>query len=87
MRQTHRCRSEFCPPVNYVPPRTLFTGELCPWGTILMGGGAKFTSEYCPTGHFVGGQYSLGHRIGLCSLWGAVSTRFVQFVIVSAFGL
>ena len=32
---------------------------------IVLGGhprGTIFTSEYCPPGHFVGGQYSLQHR-------------------------
>ena len=41
-----RCRNKFCPPVNYVPPRTLFTCELCPWGTILTG--TKFTVNIVP---------------------------------------
>ena len=27
-----------------------------------MSGGTKVTGEYCPPGHFVGGQYSLVHR-------------------------
>ena len=47
-----------------------------------MSGGTIFTGEYCPPGHFVGGQYSLQHRYTELSFGGELTTMRAHMCII-----
>ena len=50
-----------------------------------MSGGTIFTGEYCPPGHFVGGQYSLQHRYRtLCTNHDIFTVYYAQLHIDDA---